>query len=171
MQSAAISTITKMAQMAQKHAGDLLQQPLLDMSSWAGLGCCCLPGNDCETSSGLVKVQVDCVHATVEQGNSGVMRRHDRCIGECKIGQCQHTFLHGHLCASRSVCTSQNRLGCLCLCDHYDPHYEVTERPRQGNVYCVTRVQGVYDEVQYNQVLITVSRALPAAMAGKIKHT
>ena len=43
MQSAAISTITKMAQMAQKHAGDLLQQPLLDMLSWAGLGC--LPGN------------------------------------------------------------------------------------------------------------------------------
>ena len=45
MQSAAISTITKMAQMAQKHAGDLLQQPLLDMLGWAGLGCCCLPGN------------------------------------------------------------------------------------------------------------------------------
>ena len=43
MQSAAIRTITKMAQMAQKHAGDLLQQPLLDMLSWAGLGC--LPGN------------------------------------------------------------------------------------------------------------------------------
>jgi hypothetical protein len=34
-----------MAQMAQKHARDLLQQPLLGMLSWAGLGCCCLPGN------------------------------------------------------------------------------------------------------------------------------
>ena len=45
MQNAAISTITKMAQMAQKHTGDLLQQPLLDMLGWAGLGCCCLPGN------------------------------------------------------------------------------------------------------------------------------
>ena len=43
MQSAAISTITKMAQVAQKHAGDLLQQPLSGMLSWAGLGC--LPGN------------------------------------------------------------------------------------------------------------------------------
>ena len=138
---------------------------------WAGLGwaVAAFLGIDCETSSGLVKVQVDFVHATV--GSVHSLRRHDRCIGECKLGQCKHTFLHGHLCASRSVCTSQNRLGCLCLCDHYDPHYEVTERPRQGNVYCVTRVQGVYDEVQYNQVLITVSRPLSAARAGKIKHT
>ena len=138
---------------------------------WAGLGwaVAAFLGIDCETSSGLVKVQVDFVHATV--GSVHSLRRHDRCIGECKLGQCKHTFLHGHLCASRSVCTSQNRLGCLCFCDHYDPHYEVTERPRQGNVYCVTRVQGVYDEVQYDQVLITVSRTFPAAMAGKVKHT
>jgi hypothetical protein len=53
MQSAAISTVTKMAQMAQKHAGDLLQQPLLGMLSWAGLGC--LPGNWLSTSSGACK--------------------------------------------------------------------------------------------------------------------
>ena len=45
MQKAEISTITKMAQMAQKHVGDFLQQALSDMLGWAGLGCCCLPGN------------------------------------------------------------------------------------------------------------------------------
>ena len=54
MQSAAISTVNKMVQMAQTHAGDLLQHPLLGMLSWAGL-VCCLPGNWLSTSSGACK--------------------------------------------------------------------------------------------------------------------
>ena len=114
---------------------------------WAGLGwaVAAFLGIDCETSSGFVKVQVDFVHATV--GGVHSLRRHDRCVGECKLGQCKHTFLHGHLSCNRSVCTSQNRFGCPCLGDHYDPHYKVTERPRDADVYYVTRVQWVYDEV------------------------
>ena len=99
------------------------------------------------------------------------MRRHDRCIGECKIGKCQRALFHGHLYASGIVCTSQNRLSCLGFCDHDDPHHQVTERPRQGHINCVTRVQGISNQVQYKQVLITVSRAMSAAGACKIKHS
>ena len=54
MHIAAISTVSKMVQMAQTHTGDLLQHPLLDMLNWAGLGCC-LPGNCLSTSSGACK--------------------------------------------------------------------------------------------------------------------
>ena len=102
-------------------------------------------GIDCETPSGFVKIQVDFVHATM--GGVHRSRGHVRCVGECELGQCKHTFLRGHLSCNRAACTSQNRFGCPSLGDHYDPHYKVTERPGDADVYYVTGVQWVYDEV------------------------
>ena len=72
---------------------------------------------------------------------------HDRCVGQCKLGECKHTFLHVHLSCNRAVCTSQNRFGCPCLGDHYDSHYKVTEWPGDADVDYVTGVQWVDDEV------------------------
>ena len=97
------------------------------------------------TPSGFVKSQVDFV--TAASGGVHSSCGHDRCVGQCKLGKCKHTFLHVHLSCNRAVRTSQDRCGCSCLGDHYDSHYKVAKWPGNTDIDYVTGVRWVDDEV------------------------
>ena len=76
--------------------------------------------------------QVDWVMAAsgVEHSLGG----HDRCGGECKLGECKHSLLHVHLSCGRAPRTPQNGGGGSCFGDHYDSHHKMAEWPRYTDV-------------------------------------
>ena len=102
-------------------------------------------GIDCNSPSVSVKSQVDWVMAAsgVEHSLGG----HNRCGGECKLGECKHSLLHVHLSCGRAARTSQNGGGGSCFGDHYDSHHKMAEWPRYTDVDYFTGVRCIDDEI------------------------
>ena len=87
-----------------------------------------------------VKSQVDWVMAAsgVEYSLGG----HDRCGGECKLGESKYSLLHVHLSCSRAPRTPQNGGGGSGFGDHHDSHHIMAKRPWYTDVDDFTGVGG-----------------------------